>query len=61
MTAHAKYALRGSGVTEVIDLAFAVPTAEARGAKGLISSQNGEVLDLVTTRAATISAVVTYE
>ena len=61
MTFHAEYTLRRSCIFEVLDFLFTIPTAEARGTKGLISSQDGQILDLVVTCAATIRAIVADE
>ena len=59
MAVHAKYSLRGTGIAEVIDLALAVATLEASGAKGLVASQDSHVLDLVPTGTAAVGAIVT--
>lgn len=61
MAAHAKDALGGPCITEIFNLALAVSTAKAAGAKGLISGQDGQVLNLVATGAATVGAVVANE
>jgi hypothetical protein len=58
MTVHAKDALRGSRITKVLNLFLAIATLEAIRAECLIASQYCEVLDLVSTAAAAISAVV---
>ena len=61
MAGHAEYALRGSGVAQILDLPLAVPTAKACCAEGLVACQDRQVLDLVATRAATVCAVVADE
>jgi hypothetical protein len=61
MTGHAKDALRGPRIAQVLDLAFAVPAAETTGAESLIAGQDGEIFDLVATGAAAVCAIVAYE
>jgi len=53
--------MRGSRIAKILDLPLAVPTTEAGGAKGLVSRQNGQILDLVIASAAAVGAVVTDE
>jgi hypothetical protein len=60
MTVHTKYALRSSRIAKVLNLFLAIATFEAIRAEGLISSQYGQVLDLVSTAAAAVCAVVAY-
>ena len=61
MAAHAKYPLRGPGVSKVLNLALAVAAAEARRAEGLIPGKDGKVFNLVAASTAAIGAVVAYE
>jgi hypothetical protein len=58
---HAKDAVGRPGIAQVLNLPFAVPTAEASRAEGLITSQDGKVLDLVPAGTAAIGAVVADE
>lgn len=60
VTIHAKDALRGARISEVLNLFLAVATLETVGAKGLVSSQNSQVLDLVLAAATAVCAIVTY-
>ena len=61
MTFHTKDALCSARITQVLNLSLAVATFEAIGAKGLISCQDSQILNLVTTTTATVSAVITYQ
>lgn len=61
MAIHTEDALTGACITQVLNLPLAVPALEACGAECLVSGKNGEVLDLVATRAATVRAVVAYK
>jgi len=61
MTRHAEYALRCSCISKVFNLSLAIPAAETAGAKGLITSQDCQVFDLVATGTATVGAVVADE
>ena len=61
MTTHAKDALGCTRILEVLDLSFAVTTSEASGTKSLISSENGEILNLVGADAAGVGAVIADE
>lgn len=58
MTFHAEDALSSPRITKVLNLPLAVATFEAVGAEGLITSQDGQVLNLVTTAATAVCAVV---
>jgi ABC-type sulfate transport system permease component len=58
---HAKYAVGRPGVAQVFNLPFAVPTAEAGCAEGLITGQDGKILDLVPAGTAAVGAVVADE
>ena len=58
MTVHAKYPVSGPGIAQVFDLSLAVPTAEACCAKGLVSGQDGQVLNLITASTTAVGAVV---
>ena len=61
MAIHAKDTLRGASIAEVLDLAFAVSTAEAAGAKSLVSGEDSEILNLVAARRAAVGTVITYK
>ena len=61
MTGHAKYALTRPRISQVLDLALAVPTSEACRAKCLIASQDGKIFNLVSASIATIGTIVTDE
>lgn len=61
MASHAEDALCCTCITQIFDLAFAVSTTEACGAKGLISGQNGEIFDFVVARVASICTIIAYE
>jgi hypothetical protein len=58
VAAHAKYSLWRASISKVLNFSLAIPTPEAGGAESLISGQDGKVLDLVPTGAATVGAVV---
>lgn len=58
MTTHAEDPLRRPSISEILDLAFAVAAAETRRAEGLVSRQDGQILDLTTTCATAVCAVV---
>jgi len=58
MTAHTEYALRGSCISKVLDLALTVSATKAGRAKGLIACQNSEVFDFVVACATAVGAVV---
>lgn len=60
MTVHTEYALRSSRIAKVLNLFLAIATFEAIRAEGLVASQYGQVLDLVSTAAAAVRAVVAY-
>jgi len=61
MAVHAEDSLRGSGVSKILDLFLAVATLEAIGTKRLIACQDGQILNLVSTVAAAVGAVVANE
>ena len=61
MTPHAKDALGGPGISEVVDFALAVAAAEAGRAECLIARKDGKVFDLVAAGAAAVGAVVADE
>ena len=58
---HAEDALRGTGIAQVFDLPLAVAAPEAVCTKGLVASQDGQVLDLVAAVVAAVGAVVAYQ
>jgi hypothetical protein len=58
---HAEDTLRCACIAQVLDLALAVPAAEAVGTKGLVARQDGQVLDLVAAVVAAVCAVVAYQ
>lgn len=47
MAVHAKDALRGAGIAQVVDFLFAVATAKAAFAKGLFAGEDGQILDFI--------------
>lgn len=55
---HAENALRSPRITKVFDLALAVSAAETCRAEGLVTCQDGQVLDFVATRSAAVRAVI---
>ena len=61
MTGHAEDTLRGASITQVLDFALAIAAPEAVCAKGLVTSKDGQVLDLVAAVVAAVGAVVAYE
>lgn len=50
-----------AGIAQILDLALAIPAAEAVGAESLVSGQDGQVLDLVVAVVAAVGAVVAYQ
>jgi hypothetical protein len=58
MTSNAKYALRSSSVSEVLNLAFTITAFEAGCTEGLISCDDREILNLVPTGTAVVCAIV---
>lgn len=61
MTRHAEDPLRRPRISQVLDLALAVPTPEAARAKCLVARKYSQVLDLLPTGAAAVCAVVADE
>lgn len=61
MTAHAEDALRGAGISQVLDLPLAVAAAETGGAERLVTSEDSQILDLVAAGAAAVCTVVADE
>ena len=61
MARHAENTLRGTGISKVLNLALAVPAPEAVGTEGLVSSENGQVLNLVAAVVAAVCAVIAYQ
>lgn len=61
MAVHAENTLRGPSIAQIFDLSLAIATPEACSAEGLVPSKNGQVLDLVSTGAAAVGAVVANE
>ncbi len=61
MATHAKDALRGAGISQVLNLALTVPTTEAGSTKGLVSSENSHVLDFIIANSARICTIVAYQ
>lgn len=61
MAAHAKDALRSARIAQILNFPFAVATAEAAGAEGLVAGEDGQVLDLVPAGIAAVGAVVADE
>lgn len=61
MAAHAEDPLGGSRVSQVLNLSLTVATPEARRAERLVTSEDGEVFDLVSASTAAVCAVVADE
>lgn len=61
MAAHAKYALRRSCISEVLDLPLAVPAPETCCAEGLVACEDSQILNLVTAGAAAVCTIVADE
>ena len=58
MTRHAEDALASPRVSQVVNLALAIPAFEAVCAEGLVACEDGKVFDLIVTGRAAIGAVV---
>ena len=58
MTRHAEDALASPCVSQVVNLALAIPAFEAVCAEGLVACQYGKVFDFVVTGGAAVGAVV---
>lgn len=61
MARHAEDALRGTRVSQVLDLPLTIPTPEAAGTEGLIAREDGQIFDLVAASIAAVGAVVADE
>lgn len=61
VAAHAKDSQRCPCVSQIFNLAFAVAAAEASGTESLVTSENGQILNLVATGTATVCAVAANE
>lgn len=61
MTAHAEYALRCPCVSEILDLLFAVAATKTGATECLITCENREVFNFVSTSIAAVRAVVAYQ
>jgi hypothetical protein len=61
VTAHAKYALGRSRISEILNFALAVSTSETRRAERLVSREDGQILNLVAAGAAAVCAIVADE
>ena len=61
MTAHAEYALRCARISQVLNLLFAVAAPKAAATEGLITCEDGEILNLVATSIAAVGAIAAYE
>lgn len=61
MAVHTEDSLRCSGISQVLNLLLAVPTAEAIGAKGLVSGEDGQVFDFVPTGTTAVCTIVADE
>jgi hypothetical protein len=55
---HTKDTLGCSRVAKILNLALAIATFEAGGAKRLVAGEDREVFDLVSARAAAIGTVI---
>jgi hypothetical protein len=61
MTAHAKYALWSSCISQVFDLSLAISASEARRAEGLVTRQDSQIFDLVAASTAAVGAIIADE
>lgn len=61
MAVHAEDALRCPSISEVLNLLLTVPALEASGAERLVSCENRQILDFVSTVATAVCAVVADE
>ena len=61
MTRHAEDTLRGAGIAQVLNLALAIPAPKTVRTEGLITSQDGQILDLVAAVVAAVCTVVAYQ
>lgn len=61
MAFHTKNPLRSPGIFQVFNLFLTVSAFEAGRAKGLVTGEDSQILDLVATCAAAIGAVVADE
>jgi hypothetical protein len=57
---HAENALRRPRISQVLNLPLAIAALEASGTEGLITSQYGKVLNLVSAITAAVGAIVAY-
>lgn len=57
MAVHAKYTLGSARIAQVFNLSFAVAASETLCTEGLVTSENGEILDFVSARVTAISTV----
>jgi hypothetical protein len=57
---HAENALRRPRISQVLNLPLAIAALEAIGTEGLIASQYGKVLNLVSAITAAVGAIVAY-
>lgn len=58
MAVHAENPLRRPRIAEVLNSPLAVPTFEAVGAEGLVTGEDGQIFDFVSTGAAAVRAVI---
>jgi hypothetical protein len=58
---HAEDSLRRSCVSEILDLAFAVPASEARRAESLVACEDSQILDLIAAGAAAVCTIIADE
>lgn len=61
MAAHAEDSLRGSSIAQIFDLALTIAASKAGCTEGLITRQDGEILDFVVAGATAVGAVVANE
>lgn len=59
MTIHTEDALGCARIAQVFDLSLAVAASEALSTEGLITGEDGEILNFVTAGVATIGTVAT--
>jgi hypothetical protein len=61
MTAHTEDTLGSARIAQILNLPFAVATAEAARTEGLVAGEDGQVFDLVAASIAAICTVVADE
>jgi hypothetical protein len=57
MAVHTEDTLGGSSIAQVLNFPLAVSASEALRAEGLFTRQNGQVFNLVSTRATAVGTI----